>query len=490
MSIHLTQHSDIATEKSLAHAKHVLLVLTESEPAELAFKSMLHAKLARTQDEYKDLVKTPLNIELLNGGIASFVVLNDQLNMFQKHSLLRKAVKCLLDEKPDSLSICVYGDEATREANACAAYYVVTVNAAELPNRKKETKSQPLKAVEIHGYKAEHDYGYVNARVAGNTLCRTLSITPPNDLTPSIYREKVKKLANEQGWAWEEFDMPTLKNMGAGAFYAVGQGSEPMDAAIVHLTYTPESFTKNIALIGKGICFDTGGHNLKPAKYMQGMHEDMNGSAVVLGILQAATMMQLPVKIDVWLAIAQNHIGPLAYKQNDVVTALNGMTIEIVHTDAEGRMVLADTLTLASRKDVNGSLPNVMIDFATLTGSMHSALSDRMTGVLSNRPTLAVQAVLAGAAAGERIVAFPYEEDFDSDLDSDIADIKQCTLEGGADHIHATRFLGKFIENDVPWLHTDLSSYSRKGGLGAVGTDTNGFGVGFGLALIKQLLAD
>ena len=282
--------------------------------------------------------------------------------------------------------------------------------------------------------------------------------------------------------------MPALKKMGAGAFYAVGQGSEPQDAAIVHLTYAPKNAKKHIALVGKGICFDTGGHNIKPAKYMQGMHEDMNGSAVTLGILVASTQQQLPVKIDCWLAIAQNHIGPLAYKQNDVVTALNGMSIEIVHTDAEGRMVLADTLTLASREDTNGKFPDVILDFATLTGSMMTALGDRMSGVISNRPELACKAVGAGAAAGERIVTFPYDDDYESDLDSDIADIKQCTLEGGADHIHAARFLGRFIENDIAWLHTDLSSANRKDGLGAVQSDTNGFGVGFGLEMIKAIL--
>ena len=246
MRIHLTQYAPLAYEKLLSGASHILFVLPELEPVDLPFKSMLQAKLTRTQAEYKDLAKTPASIELPSGGIASFVVLADQLNMFQKHTLLRKAAKCLLDEKPENLSICVFGDEATREANACAAYYVVTVNAVELPNRKKESKLKPLKNIAIVGYQAEHDYGYVNARVAGNTLCRTLSITPPNDLTPAVYREKVKKLATKHGWAWQEFDMATLKQMGAGAFYAVGQGSEPMDAAIVHLTYTPKQFTKNI----------------------------------------------------------------------------------------------------------------------------------------------------------------------------------------------------------------------------------------------------
>jgi len=279
--------------------------------------------------------------------------------------------------------------------------------------------------------------------------------------------------------------MSKLKEMGAGAFVAVGQGSNPQDAAIVHLIYEPKQAKKHIAIVGKGICFDTGGHNLKPAKYMLGMHEDMNGSAVALGILLAATKMQLPIKIDCWLAIAQNHISPSAYKQNDVVTALNGMSIEIIHTDAEGRMVLADTLTLASRQK-----PDYIIDFATLTGSMITALGDRISGVISNCPELACKAISAGNKSGERIVAFPYEEDFDSDLDSDVADIKQCTLEGGGDHIHAARFLGKFIENDVAWLHTDLSSANRKGGLGAIETDTNGFGVGFGIEMLKILIEE
>jgi leucyl aminopeptidase len=488
MSVKLRQFAEMCDEKTLFSQKHNLFVLDEAAENKHVFSDLLQSKLKRSQAEYKSLNKTPVTLDLPNGGMASFVVLAEKLTVFQKHTLLRKAVKPLLDENPESLAINVYGDAVVRKANACAAYYVTTVNAAELPSRKsaknkQDNKNTPLKEISIHGYKATHDYAEVNARVAANTLCRSLTILPPNELTPAIYREKVKELAKQHGWQHEEFDMPALRQMGAGAFYAVGQGSEPLDAAIVHLTYSHSNPKKHIALVGKGICFDTGGHNLKPAKYMQGMHEDMNGSAVALSVLQAATEMKLEVKIDCWLAIAQNHIGPLAYKQNDVVTALNGMSIEIVHTDAEGRMVLADTLTLASRQK-----PDVILDYATLTGSMAVAVGDRMSGIVANRAELSEMAVRAGAAAGERIVAFPNEEDFDNDLDSDIADIKQCTLEGGGDHIHATRFMSKFIENDVPWCHADLSSTNRKGGLGAVQSDVNGFGVGFGLEMIKALI--
>jgi leucyl aminopeptidase len=160
------------------------------------------------------------------------------------------------------------------------------------------------------------------------------------------------------------------------------------------------------------------------------------------------------------------------------------MSIEIVHTDAEGRMVLADTLTLASREQ-----PDVMLDYATLTGSMQTALGSRMTGIVANRAELIAQMVAAGVASGERVVAFPYAQDYDSELDSEIADIKQCTMESDADHIIAARFLGKFIEHDTAWCHVDLSAYSHKDGLGAVASEVNGFGVALTLRWLEGVLA-
>jgi leucyl aminopeptidase len=306
----------------------------------------------------------------------------------------------------------------------------------------------------------------------------------PDELTPAIYRKQIKTLAKTYGWEVEEFSFTKLKKMGAGAFCAVAQGSPARDAAIVRVRYQGSGIrnqkkAKKVALVGKGICFDTGGHNLKPAKYMQGMHEDMNGSAVVLGILAAATRLKLPVALDAWVALAENHISPEAYRQNEVVKALNGTTIEVVHTDAEGRMVLADTLTLAARNK-----PDLIADFATLTGTMHYALGSRMSGVFATSDALGQQALDAGTASGERIVVFPYPEDYDSTLDSSVADVKQCSLEGEADHILAARLLSRFV-GETPWLHMDLSAHSCKGGLGAVMSDASGFGVAWGVALLE-----
>lgn len=483
MSIKLVQNADICDESVAKNTFHAIYIMTESYNESVSFHQHLVAKLKRANKTLEDLKKSPIVMDMPNGIMISLVVIENSLTTFERHTLIRKAAKPILEENPENIGICLYGDEKAKEINACAAYYVIAANAEKTTSRKKQENTRRLNTIYIYGHQGSHGFTNTRAKIAGNILCRTLTTTPPNDLTPGIYRKKIYDLAKENGWTHEEFDMQTLTAMGAGAFTAVGQGSSPQDAAIVHLTYQPVIAKKHMAVVGKGICFDTGGHNLKPAKYMLGMHEDMNGSAVALGILLAATQMQLPVKMECWLAIAQNHISPTAYKQNDVVKALNGMTIEIVHTDAEGRMVLADALTLASRQK-----PELIIDFATLTGSMITALGDRMSGVISNKPELACKAIAAGYKAGERVVAFPYAEDYDSDLDSDVADIKQCTLEGGGDHLHAARFLGKFIENNIPWLHTDLSSASRRGGLGAIEADTNGFGVGFGLELIQMLL--
>ena len=478
----IEKKNQIPTVDLINKTSHNVFVI-DGEQKNFPFKDLLTNKLKRIGKKINDLKKNPIVTELQGGGIICWVMASDNINLFQCHTLLRKSLALIINEKPTDISIMLQVEGNLSKLWGEAAVYVTLLNTQSLPSHKKDNKNVPLEKLTLYGVDPLIDLNEISSTVAGNTLARELTITPPNELTPTIYRGKIKKLAKQNKWKLQEYPMSKLKKMGAGAFFSVGQGSEPQDAAIVHLSYEPKGAMQSIALVGKGICFDTGGHNLKPAKYMNGMHEDMNGSAVVLGILQAATLAKLPIKLDCWLAIAQNHIGPKAYKQNDVVKALNGMTIEIVHTDAEGRMVLADTLTLASRRK-----PKAIIDFATLTGCMHVAMGDRYSGAISNRPELSCMAIGAGTESGERIAGFPYDEDYEEDLESKIADIKQCNLEGGPDHIHAARFLGKFVENDVPWLHIDLSSSNRKGGLGAVSSDVNGFGVNFGLKMIQQIM--
>lgn len=490
----LTENKQEITAKSLETAGHALLLLpvTKSLP-EVPGSVELKAVMKRRDLKIDTLAKSPVAVQLPGGTLAVYAMLKADASTFETHELVRKALALLMAEHPKTLTLAVFGEAEFAARAAEAAVYTALVNAVPLPSRKSKT-DPVLKSVQLFGHKSADGFARAQALAEGNVLTRSLTVQGPDELTPGVYRKRIKALAKQYDWTVEEFAFDKLKKMGAGAFCAVAQGSPEKDAAIVRLTYGEpvrregrgvrgKKQKPRIAFVGKGICFDTGGHNLKPAKYMQGMHEDMNGSAVVLGILAAASKLKLPVALEGWVALAENHISPQAYRQNEVITALNGTTIEVVHTDAEGRMVLADTLTLAAR-----GKPDLIADFATLTGSMHHALGSRMSGVFASSSALAHQASRAGTTSGERIVVFPYPEDYDSSLDSTVADVKQCSMEGEADHILATRFLSRFV-GDTPWLHMDLSGHNCKDGLGAVMSDANGFGVAWGMALLDGLQA-
>ncbi|CAG4884946.1 Aminopeptidase PepA-related protein [Georgfuchsia toluolica] len=475
----LSLHGLFQADRFLQHS-HALLLLPMGKtlPENMPARSQWLAMLKRRDSKLSDLAKTPLALDLPNGGRLACAMIDPAKSRFERLTLLRKAVMLLLDETPDELSIGVYDNDLDVVRDAA---YVALLNGALLPVRKKKPGKQ-LSKVHVFGATRENDFSAVSTLARGNLLARELTALPPNELTPASYRRRIRELAKSSGWSIEEYDYKRLKKIGAGAFCAVAQGSDHEDAAIVHLRWQPKGAGKSIALVGKGICFDTGGHNLKPARYMAGMHEDMNGSAVVLGLLQTIAALKLTVAVDAWLAIAHNHLSPKAYTQNSVVKALNGTTIEIVHTDAEGRMVLADTLTLAAKNK-----PQLMIDFATLTGSMHAALGSRYSGIFATTDVLGRMAVDAGRQSGERVCLFPFDEDYEPALDSKVADIKQCTLEGEADHILAARFLNKFTD-DRPWLHVDLSASSCTGGLGAAATDLTGFGVAWGIHFLQRWL--
>lgn len=318
----------------------------------------------------------------------------------------------------------------------------------------------------------------------GTNLVRELAMLAGNDLTPKSYVDRLRREAKVEGLAFEFYDVKKLEKLNAGAFLAVVQASPDQDAGIVKLTYTPKARVskKTLTLVGKGITFDTGGTNLKGAAHMFGMHRDMAGSAVAYALVRLAAREKWGFPVTAYLAIADNLTGPKAYRPNDVVTAASGRTIEIVHTDAEGRMILADTLYLASK-----DAPDLILDFATLTGACVGAIGNSYSGAFTNREDLQTSIVDCGKSSGERVWPFPMDEDFGECLKSDIADTKQCRLSGGVDHIEAALFLRSFLEKDCPWIHVDLSSADRSGGLGHVDGEVTGFGLRFASRLIRSL---
>jgi leucyl aminopeptidase len=487
--IKINQHAKPALAAQVDVHRAALLILPETEDA-TAWKQLPYGELLKTRFQRlqrRDRQATRLATDLPNDNATHVIVqtLNPQCGTFELLTRARKLASILHKQHPSSVLLQLAGFRSPgvgRLVEAMTAALLAAV--CPMPSYKSESgKPAALKRIEIYGLKQPVDLAPLRAEIIGNHLARWLSALPANELTPGVYRRFVTALARKEGWRMRFLDHKALAREQAGAFLAVAQASPVPDAGIVHLRYRPPAHTDKpkLALVGKGICFDTGGVNVKTAKYMNGMHEDMQGSAVALGTLLALTRLRFDYPVDCWLALAQNHIGSRAYKPNDVVRACNGTSIEIIHTDAEGRMVLADTLALAGREK-----PRLMIDYATLTGACIYALSSRYSGVFSNRDTLHGPLTAAGRASGERVWPFPLDEDFDESLKSTIADIKQCTLEGEADHILATRFLKRFVADGIDWIHVDLAASNHKGGLGHIPTDTTGFGVRLTLNLLLQ----
>jgi leucyl aminopeptidase len=475
------------SEGELARSDAVAFMVGDADPA-AALARLPHAAL--WQSLYRSArrtSKTPLLVSRLPNArhtLAAVGFIGAGASGFERLTLAGKLMHELV--KPGVGSLRCHAVALDAEAAAASLEVLASAamaHAAPLPQRKSKPLPAPeLRAIDVHGGHSA-DLASAQATAAGNHLARWLTTLPPNELDCVSYRRALARLARREGWSFRFYDERALNRLGAGAFLAVSRANEHRGAGIARLTYRPRGARRGslLGLVGKGICFDTGGINLKSHKSMYRMHGDMQGSAVAVGTLLALARRKVPYAIDCWLALTENQIGPRAYRPQEVVKASNGVTIQVVHSDAEGRMVLADTLALAAR-----ARPRLLLDFATLTGACVNALTERYSGAFTNRATLETELQAAGRASGERVWCFPMDKDFDDELDSPVADLMQCTTDNKGDHILAARFLSRFVPDDQPWAHVDLSSSERKGGLAHVPSEFTGFGVRFA----TQLLGD
>ena len=428
---------------------------------------------------------TPAFTSRLNNSKQTLVVagrLSGDAEAFDQLTLGRKLAAAAISQKPGSLGICAVGFDTGQQATIVANVLAAALAAGfPLPSYKEKATPSKIRSVRLLGLDRNLDTARVEAEARGNNLARWLTVQPPNKLDASNYVDLARRLAKEHDWDFKRFGTKELTKLGAGAFLAVAQGNEDDSAAILRLRYRPgpRNAGPDLSLVGKGIIFDTGGTNLKPFEFMLDMHGDMQGSAVALGAFLAIATLQLPIAVDCWLAITENRTGPRAYKSQDVVTAANGKTIQTVHTDAEGRMALADALVFASRDK-----PTLILDFATLTGACIRALTSRYSGVFTNRADLHPRLKRIGRQTGERVWPFPIGKEFLEDLESDTADLLQCSAKGEGDHILAASFLAEFVENDTPWVHMDLSGSDRDGGLGHIASKFTGFGVRYAMSVV------
>ncbi len=428
------------------------------------------------------------SITLANSRQTQLVVgvLAERADAFTRLSLAGDLLRLALVRKPRRLALATTPSRRDADAVVEALAAAALSQSFNLPAfLSVPAVRATLDELDLHASPAL-DLERLRAAAQAANLARWLTSLPPNVLDAGGYRGALEGLARDTGLTMQWHGESALRKLGAGAFLAVSAGNASRDAGIARLSWEPRRRARarsrpRIALVGKGILFDTGGTNLKSHRSMLEMHTDMAGSAVALGLLLALAQLDAPWSVDCWLAITENRIGPTAYRPQDVVRACNGKTIQVIHTDAEGRMALADTLALAARRE-----PRLILDFATLTGACVTALTERKSGVFTNRPALGPLLEAAGRDSGERVVWFPMDEDYDGDLQSKVADVLQCAVDGKGDHILAARFLSKFVPEGIAWAHVDLSAATRSGGLGHVATDITGFGVRFALELLLQ----
>jgi leucyl aminopeptidase len=283
-------------------------------------------------------------------------------------------------------------------------------------------------------------------------LARDLANTPPSEKAPERLAEQIQTVAEEAGITVRIWDEARIRQERFGGLLGVAAGSENRPSFVI-LEYLRGGDAPSIALVGKGVTFDSGGLSLKPSASMEDMKCDMTGAAVVIAAMQASARLELPVNLIGYLPITENMTGGKAMKLGDVLTMRNGKTVEVLNTDAEGRLILADALSFAAE-----SRPARIIDLATLTGACLVALGPRVAGLFSNDESFCQSVLSACKETGERAWRLPLDDDFKEQLKSNVADLKNVGGKwGGA--ITAAKFLEQFVDS-IPWVHLDIAGPS------------------------------
>ena len=303
------------------------------------------------------------------------------------------------------------------------------------------------------------------------TLARDLVNTGPSDLVPATFAARAGQIAAEAGIGITVLDEQALAEGGYGGILGVGQGSAH-PPRLARLEYAPPEASKVLVLAGKGITFDSGGLSLKPAKAMETMKSDMGGAAAVLASMQAISTLGLPVRVIGYLPLAENMPSGTAQRPSDVLTMYGGTTVEVLNTDAEGRLVLADALARSASDS-----PDVLVDVATLTGAQVVSLGPRVAGVMANDDALRDAVVDAAGRAGEAMWPMPLPDELRKGLESSVADLTNVAPDRNGGMLVAGLFLREFVPLGVRWAHLDIAGpayndgpphgYTPKGGTGA-----------------------
>ena len=352
-------------------------------------------------------------------------------------------------------------------------------------NIYKSKKNKKLISINVIGNKNKtslQDQLRFKALEEGTFFARDLVSEPGNILHPDEYARRINSL-KKFGLKINIYDEKKLKKLGMNALLGVGQGSIRGSYLVTMEWNGAKNNTKPLAFVGKGVCFDTGGISLKPAKFMEDMTYDMAGSATVVGLMKNLAVRKAKINAVGVVGLVENMPGGNAQRPGDIVKSYSGKTIEILNTDAEGRLVLADALTFTEKK----FKPKFMVDLATLTGAIIVSLGSEYAGLFSNDDKLSKQLIEAGDKVDEKLWRMPLHKNFDKLIDSKNADMQNINYVGGAGSTTAAQFLQRFVLNKTPWAHLDIAgmAFSKYGG-----ALNSGGATGYGVRLLNKLIED
>jgi len=349
-------------------------------------------------------------------------------------------------------------------------------------SKNKKNKNVNLNIVGKQTSKSNILRKKLDALLDGVFFTRDLVSEPGNILHPDEYTKRLLKL-KKFGLKVTVYDEKKLKKLGCNALLGVGQGSIRGSYLVTIEWKGNKSKSKPLAFVGKGVCFDTGGISLKPARFMEDMTFDMAGSAVVVGLMKNFALRKAKINAIGVVGLVENMPGGNAQRPGDIVKSYSGKTIEVLNTDAEGRLVLADALTFTEKK----FKPSFIVDLATLTGAIIVSLGSEYAGLFSNNDKLSKQIFEAGEKVDEKVWRLPLHKNYDKLMDSKIADVQNINYVGGAGSTTAAQFLQRFIINKTPWAHLDIAgmAFSKYGG-----ALNSGGATGYGVRLLNKFVEE
>ena len=350
--------------------------------------------------------------------------------------------------------------------------------------KKKDGENAPLRAevsLAVHDVAAARKAFAPRTHIVdGVIMARELVNEPPNVLYPVEFARRAAQL-RKLGVNVEILDVKAMTKLGMGALLGVAQGSTQPGRTVIMRWNGGKRGDQPVAFVGKGVCFDTGGISIKPAGSMEDMKGDMGGAACVVGLMHALAARKAKVNVVGAIGIVENMPDGNAQRPGDIVTSMSGQTIEIINTDAEGRLVLADVLWYVAKK----FKPKFMVDLATLTGAIMVALGTEYAGMFSNNDELAERLTKVGLATGERVWRMPLGPEYDKQIDSQFADMKNAGVRNGGS-ITAAQFLQRFVD-DTPWAHLDIAGTAMGAPKSAI---NHSWGSGYGVRLLERLVAE